>query len=96
MKILVVTLTILAASLPSNILRGDEISPDARLGKYGFPLVCGLRYVCGGHMTGRPPRSTEITWDAFATDGRVGDVVAYYRSKLGDAGMEGDTSTNRL
>ena len=33
---------------------------------------------------------TEITWNAFATDRPVGDVVAYYRSKLGDEGMEGD------
>ncbi len=94
MKIPVVTLVVLAASLPSNILKGDEVSPDPRLGEYGFPLVCGLRHVCGGHITGeptgRPPRSIEITWDAFATDGSVGDVVAYYQSKLGNAGMEGD------
>ena len=90
----VVALIVLASSLPFNILKGGEVSPENRLNDYGFPLFRGLRHVCGGHITGEPagspPRSTEITWDAFATEAQVVDVIAYYRSKLGDAGMKSD------
>jgi hypothetical protein len=90
MKIRVVALMVLAASLPFNISKGDEVSPEARLGEYGFPVARGLKHVCGGHVTGAPPKVTEIIWDAFATNGQVEDVIAYYRSNLGDADMHGD------
>src|SRR5262245_34840203 len=60
-------------------------------GTYGFPLAPGLKQVGGGQVMGTGLQTrTEITWKAFATDRSVEDVVAYYRSKLGDEGMKGD------
>lgn len=57
----------------------------------GFPLAPGLKHVGGGHVTGTDRQArTEITWNAFATDRSVGDVVAFYQSKLGDQGKKGD------
>ena len=85
MKILVLMLIAVAGSLPSKIVKGDEV--------HGFPLVPGLRHICGRHLTGvsgQPSRRTEITWQAFATDASVGEIVAQYRRKLGEAGMKGD------
>jgi hypothetical protein len=85
MKLLVLMLIAVALRLPSNMVKGDEV--------HGFPLVPGLRHVCGRHITGvsgQPSRRTEITWEAFATDATVGEIVAQYRRKLGEAGMEGD------
>ena len=58
---------------------------------YGFPLAPGLKHVGDGHVPGTDRQGrTEITWYAFATDRSVGDVIAFYQSKLGDQGMEGD------
>src|SRR5262245_33112387 len=58
---------------------------------FGFPLAPGLKHTGGGHVMGSDQQNrTEITWNAFATDRSVGDVVAYYRGKLGDEGMQGD------
>jgi hypothetical protein len=58
---------------------------------YGFLLAPGLKHVGGGHVTGTNRQGrTEITWNAFATNQSVGDVIAFYKSKLGDQGMEGD------
>src|SRR5262245_42723552 len=65
-------------------------SPEARFGDYGFPIFHSLKHVCGGHVTGSPPKPTAITWDAFATEEKVEEVVAYYRNKIGDTGMARD------
>lgn len=77
LKILAVMLILAAVNLPSPIAKGDEA--------HGFPLVRGLRHVCGGHIGNKQGR-----WDAFATTASVTEIVAQYRRKLGEAGMEGD------
>src|SRR4029450_4376046 len=68
MKLLVLMLIAVALRLPSNMVKGDEV--------HGFPLVPGLRHVCGRHITGvsgQPARRTEITGEAFATDAAGGE-----------------------
>jgi hypothetical protein len=63
-------------------------SPDALLGAYGFPAAAGLKHLCGEHVSGS---GMEITWDAFASNAPLGEVVAFYEKKLGKAGMAGDS-----
>ena len=56
----------------------------------GFPFPPGLKHVGGGHVRGADrERRMEITWEAYATDQSVGEMVAFYQSKLGHQGMEG-------